>query len=52
MEHIGVKFKSGYMSVELDPDTKKVKIIAKINDTAVSGNVTLKPDKKATKEAK
>ena len=51
MEHIGVKFSSGYMEIALDPDTKKVNINANINNTAVSGNVTLKPIK-AAKEAK
>ena len=45
MEHIGVKFASGDMLVTLDPDTKKVSITATIKDTAVSGNVTLKPVK-------
>lgn len=51
MEHIGVKFSSGYMEIALDPDTKKVNITANIKDTAVSGNVTLKPAK-AVKESK
>lgn len=51
MEHIGVKFSSGYMEIALDPDTKKVSITANINNTAVSGNVTLKPVK-AAKESK
>lgn len=51
MEQIGVKFKSGHMLVILDPDTKKVNITATINNTAVSGNTTLKPVKTA-KEAK
>lgn len=47
MENIGVKFSSGYMLVKLDPDTKKVNITATINNTAVSGNITLKPVKAA-----
>lgn len=51
MEHIGIKFPSGHMLVSLDPDTKKVNITANINDTAVSGKVTLKPEK-AAKESK
>ena len=51
MEQIGMKFASGYMLITLDPDTKKVNITANINDTAVSGNVTLKPVK-AAKESK
>lgn len=51
MEHIGVKFSSGYMLVSLDPNTKKVNISANIKDTAVSGSVTLKPVK-AAKESK
>ena len=51
MEHIGLKFKVGFMQVSLDPDTKKVNIIANIKGTAVTGNVTLKPVK-AAKESK
>lgn len=51
MEYVGVKFKSGDMLVALDPDTKKVNITANIKNTAVSGNVTLKPEK-AAKEKK
>ena len=51
MEQIGVKFASGHMLVTLEPDTKKVNITATINDTNVSGNVTLKPVK-AAKETK
>ena len=51
MEQIGVKFASGHMLVILDPDTKKVNITATINDTAMAGNVTLKPVK-AAKESK
>ena len=45
MEQIGIKFKSGYMIVSLDPETKKVNIAANINNTAVSGNAILKPVK-------
>lgn len=51
MEQIGIKFKSGDMLVSLDPNTKKVNITATINNTALSGNITLKPVK-AAKEAK
>lgn len=51
MEQIGIRFSSGYMLVTLDPETKKVNITADIKDTAVSGNVTLKPAK-AAKESK
>ena len=51
MEQIGVKFASGDMLVTLDPDTKKVNIIATIKDTDLTGNVTLKPVK-AAKEKK
>ncbi len=51
MEHVGIKFKSGYMIVALDPETKKVNITANIKDTALTGNTTLKPVK-ATKETK
>ena len=51
MEKIGLKFSSGHMLVLLDPVTKKVNITATIKDTALSGNVTLKPAKTA-KETK
>lgn len=51
MEHIGIRFKSGYMIVALDPESKKVNISANIKDTAVTGSATLKPVK-ATKESK
>ena len=51
MEQIGLKFKSGSMQVSLDPNTKKVNIIANIDGTNVTGNMTLKPVK-ATKENK
>ncbi len=51
MEQIGIKFRSGDMLVSLDPDTKKVQVTANINNTAMAGNVTLKPVK-AAKEAK
>ena len=51
MEHVGIRFKSGYMLVELDPESKKVNITANIKDTAVSGSTTLKPAK-AAKESK
>lgn len=47
MEQIGIKFSSGHMLIVLDPDTKKVDITANINNTAVSGKVTLKPAKAA-----
>ena len=51
MEQIGVKFSSGHMLVTLDPDNKKINVTATINDTAYTGNMTLKPVK-AAKEAK
>lgn len=51
MEQIGLKFKSGSMQVSLDPDSKKVNIIANIKGTDVTGNMTLKPVK-AAKESK
>ena len=51
MEYIGLKFKSGFMQVSLDPDSKKINIIANINGTDVTGNMTLKPVKSA-KESK
>ena len=47
MELIGAKFKSGYVQLSLDPDSKKVIITGMIKDTAVTGNVTLKPVKAA-----
>ena len=47
MEYIGLKFKSGSMQVSLNPETKKVDITANINNTELSGKVTLKPDKTA-----
>lgn len=51
MEYIGLKFKSGFMQVSLNPDSKKINIIANINGTDVAGNMTLKPVKSA-KESK
>ena len=52
MEQIGAKFSSGYMLITLNPDSKKVNITGTIKDTAVSGNVTLKPVKAAKMESK
>ena len=51
MEYIGLKFESGFMQVSLDPDRKKVNIMANIKGTDVTGNMTLKPVK-AAKENK
>lgn len=51
MEHGGLKFSSGSIIISLDPDSKKVNITGNIKDTAVTGNVTLKPVK-AAKEKK
>ena len=45
MEHIGLKFASGYMLVSLDPDTNKVIIEANIKNTDLTGKITLKPAK-------
>ena len=47
MEHIGVKFSSGYMEIAIDPDTKKLDVTANIKDTDLTGKVTLKPVKTA-----
>lgn len=53
MDRVGVRFSgSKYINVELDPETKKVTIIADIDGTTVAGTVTLTAGKAAKMENK
>ena len=47
MEYLGMRFSSGHVLIAVDPENKKVDITANINDTDLSGKVTLKPVKTA-----
>ena len=48
MDRAGIRFSgSKYINIELDPETKKVTIIAEIDGTAVAGTVTLTAAKAA-----
>ena len=53
MDRAGIRFSnSEYLNFELDPETKKVTIIAVIDGTAVAGTVTLTAAKAAKMESK
>lgn len=51
MDKVGVRLAGGrYINIELDPDTKKVNIIAVIDGRTVAGTVTLTAAKAAKME--
>lgn len=53
MDRVGVRFSgSKYINVELDPETKKATITAVLDDTTVTGTVTLTAAKAAKMESK